>query len=277
MPAARSTSSTCAARMYARTASVTMSDASPCCFSQSATSSGTLTRSSALIPQIVPKTAGARSPAALTATSWMLAAPEGVPASKMSAAAGGPAVSRRRRAGVGSRPDHVDHVRHGLVERYPVALRTVPVAERHGAARDVGVTRDRHERDLLLLRRADLLLHPLVGLVDLGPDPGRPQPRHEIVQVGRVVVADRDADRLDRREPGRERPGVVLGEHAEEPLDRPEQRPVDHDGPLARPVGRLVLQLEQLRQVEVDLDRRHLPGAPDGVLGLYRDLRAVEG
>src|SRR6266545_760439 len=221
MPAARSTSSTCAARMYARTASVTMSDASPCCFSQSATSSGTLTRSSAVIPQIVPKTAGARSPAALTATSWMLAAPEGVPASKMSAAAGGPAVSRRRRAGVGSRPDHVDHVRHGIVERYPVALRTVP--------------------------------------------------------VGRVVVADRDADRLDRREPGRERPGVVLGEHAEEPLDRPEQRPVDHDGPLARPVGRLVLQLEQLRQVEVDLDRRHLPGAPDGVLGLYRDLRAVEG
>ena len=49
-----------------------------------------------------------------------------------------------------------------------------------------------------------------------------------VVQVRRVVVADRDADHLHRRQPGRERAGVVLGEHAEEPLDRAEQRPVDH-------------------------------------------------
>ena len=39
-----------------------------------------------------------------------------------------------------------------------------------------------------------------------------------------MLVGDRDADHLHRRQPGRERAGVVLGQHAEEPLDRAEQR-----------------------------------------------------
>ena len=67
----------------------------------------------------------------------------------------------------------------------------------------------------------------------------------------------------------------MLGEYAEESLDRPEQRAVDHDRLLTGAVRGLVLQLEPLGQVEVHLDRRHLPGAADGVAGLHRDLRAV--
>ena len=35
-------------------------------------------------------------------------------------------------------------------------------------------------------------------------------------------------------------------------------------------------RLEALRHLEVELDGRQLPGAPDGVAGLHRDLRAVE-
>ena len=42
-------------------------------------------------------------------------------------------------------------------------------------------------------------------------------------------------------------------------------------------VGADVLQPEALRQLEVELHRRHLPGAADGVAGLHRDLGAVEG
>ena len=90
-------------------------------------------------------------------------------------------------------------------------------------------------------------------------------------------VADRDADRLDRGEPGRERARVVLQQDGEEPLDGAEQRTVDHDRALLAAVGRRVLQVETLRQVEVELHRGHLPGAADGVLGLDGDLRAVEG
>ena len=96
------------------------------------------------------------------------------------------------------------------------------------------------------------------------------------VEVRHVRVGDRDADHLHRRQPGRERAGVVLGEHAEEPLDRAEQRPVDHDRPLPGPVRGLVFQLEPLRQLEVHLDGRHLPGPADRVPGLHGDLRPVE-
>ena len=44
-----------------------------------------------------------------------------------------------------------------------------------------------------------------------------------------MVVADRQHPHLHRRQPGGERAGVVLEQHAEEPLDRAEQGPVDHD------------------------------------------------
>jgi hypothetical protein len=68
----------------------------------------------------------------------------------------------------------------------------------------------------------------------------------------------------------------VLDQDAEEALDRPEQRPVDHDRALARAVRRLVLHAETLRLVVVKLDGGQLPRAADGVPGLNRDLRAVE-
>src|SRR6266567_5640729 len=107
--------------------------------------------------------------------------------------------SRRRWAGVGTGADHLDDVGDRRVEGYPVALRAVPVPERDGTGGHVVVARDRHERDLLLLRGTDLLLHPLVGLVDLDPDALGAQPVGEVAQVTGVVVADRDADHLYRR------------------------------------------------------------------------------
>src|SRR5262245_25607687 len=73
-------------------------------------------------------------------------------------------------ARVGARADDVDDVRHRLVERHPVALRPVAVAERDRPVGHVLVPRDRHERHLLLLGVADLLLHAVVRRVHLGPD-----------------------------------------------------------------------------------------------------------
>src|ERR1700739_887200 len=72
-------------------------------------------------------------------------------------------------------------------------------------------------------------------------------------QIGYLFVGDRDADHLNRRQPRRERPRVVLGEDAEEPLDRPEERSVDHHRAPAGPVRGGVLELETLREIEVHL------------------------
>ena len=98
----------------------------------------------------------------------------------------------------------------------------------------------------------------------------------DVVQVVVVPLRDRDALHLHRREPGRERAGVVLDQHADEPLDRPELGGVDHHRLLAGAVGGLVLQPEPGRLAEVVLHRRHLPGAADRVARLHGDLRTVE-
>ena len=91
-----------------------------------------------------------------------------------------------------------------------------------------------------------------------------------------MPVGHRQHQHLHRRQPGREGPGVVLDEDAEEPLHRPEQRPVDHDRAVAGVVRARVLEAEELRQLEVDLDGGQLPRAADGVARLHRDLGPVE-
>ena len=69
---------------------------------------------------------------------------------------------------------------------------------------------------------------------------------------------------------------VVLDEDAEEPLERAEQGPVDHVGPVRLAVLADVGHVEALGHVEVELDGRALPEAADGVLDLDVDLGAVE-
>jgi hypothetical protein len=103
-----------------------------------------------------------------------------------------------------ARPPHGD-LGDRLVDRYAVALLAVAVAEGHRAGSDVVVPGDQHERHLLLLRRADLLLHPVVGRVDVDPDAGGAKAARNVLEVRHVLVGDRDADHLHRREPGRER------------------------------------------------------------------------
>ena len=73
------------------------------------------------------------------------------------------------------------------------------------------------------------------------------------------------------------RPGVVLDEHAEEALDRAEERAVDHDGLMALAVFAHVFQLEARGQVEVELHGGELPQAAQHIDQLDVDLGAVEG
>ena len=68
----------------------------------------------------------------------------------------------------------------------------------------------------------------------------------------------------------------MLEQDGEEALDRTEQRAMDHHRALTGAVGCLVLKIEELGQVEINLNGRHLPGSTDRILGLNRDLRPVE-
>ena len=91
------------------------------------------------------------------------------------------------------------------------------------------------------------------------------------------LVRDGDQADLHRREPQRKGAGVVLDEHAEEALDRAEERAVDHDRLVRRAVFADVLELEALGQVEVKLHGGELPEAAEDVDELDVDLGAVEG
>ncbi|MBG9887287.1 hypothetical protein ABE10_12280 [Bacillus toyonensis] len=166
---------------------------------------------------------------------------------------------------------------HGVHERDAVLLRPVAEAEGHGSGRTVLLPRDEDERHLARRVGADLLLHPIVGVVDLGAHPDGAERGDRVVEVLGILLGDGHAHDLHGRQPQREVAGIVLEQDREEALDRPEQRAVDHDGTLllAVPVGEL--ESETLGEVRVDLDRRQLPDTTDRVGGLEVDLGAVEG
>src|SRR3954465_756950 len=54
-----------------------------------------------------------------------------------------------------------------VVDRHTATLDTIAAADRDCARLDVAVTGDEHERHLLVLRMQDLLLHPVIRVVDL--------------------------------------------------------------------------------------------------------------
>ena len=109
---------------------------------------------------------------------------------------------------------------------------------------------------LLQLRRPDPLAERLVGVDEVGAAPA-PRSRPATTSAySSCAVGDRQDAHLHRREPRRERAGVVLEQHPEESLDRAEQGAVQHDRAVAVVVGADVLELEALGVVEVELDRR---------------------
>ena len=68
----------------------------------------------------------------------------------------------------------------------------------------------------------------------------------------------------------------MFDEHADEPLQRAHERPVDHDRPVLGAIVAGVGHVEPFRQVEVHLDGGALPRAAQLVLDLDIDLGAVE-
>src|SRR6266853_4302263 len=77
---------------------------------------------------------------------------------------------------------------------------------RRGSGFDLAVAENQHVRDLLLLGRPDLVLHPVRAVVDLDPETAPAEDAGELVGCLDVPVGDRDDHGLDGSEPERERP-----------------------------------------------------------------------
>src|SRR4051812_2320518 len=112
---------------------------------------------------------------------------------------------------------------------------------------------DDRERHLVDLGVADPLADRLVRIVDL--DAVRRELPRELVRRVAVVEPDREHAHLHRREPEGKRPRVVLDDDADEALERPEERTVDHEHRVLGVVGADVGQAEAGRHLPVELDR----------------------
>src|SRR6266478_3703431 len=91
-----------------------------------------------------------------------------------------------------------------------------------------------------------------------------------------MPLGNRDHRHLHRRQPYRERSGVVFDQHSEETLDRSVKGAVDHHRLLAAAAFGYVFELEALRQVEIELYGAELPGTADGIHELDVNLRAIK-
>ncbi len=182
------------------------------------------------------------------------------------------------RLGQGPIGDLVEQGDREVGQRHPaVGAVAPPPVHAHGAGGHVVVAHHQDVRDLEQLGPTDAGAEGLGGRIHLDPDPPGAEPVGDLVDIGLVVVAHPEDPDLLGSQPCRKRPGVVLDQDGEEPLDRAEQGPVEHDRPVPGVVGPHVLQAETLRMVEVALDGAELPGPADGVTHVDVDLRAVEG
>ena len=98
----------------------------------------------------------------------------------------------------------------------------------------------------------------------------------DFLEVRDVAVRDRQQADLHRCEPQRERAGKVLGDDADEALDRAEHDAVDHDRAVALAVRADVFEVKALGHLHVELDRAALPGTAERVGQMEVELRAVE-
>mmetsp|Transcript_34177 Transcript_34177/g.82782 ORF Transcript_34177/g.82782 Transcript_34177/m.82782 type:complete len:385 (+) Transcript_34177:128-1282(+) len=135
---------------------------------------------------------------------------------------------------------------------------------------------DSHNRNFLHLCVPYLLPKAVSRLVNLSAYAELAGFVPHFVAVAPEILRHRQQFQLCGRQPDGEVARRALRKDAEEALDRPEYRPVDHDGPLLHTLLRHVLEVEPLRQVEVALHRRALPRAPDGVFDFQVDLRSIE-
>src|ERR1035437_5950382 len=151
------------------------------------------------------------------------------------------------------------------------------VADGNHAILLLAVAHYQHVRNLLHLGFADLEVHLLIAIVHGGADSGGVELPLDVARVCRLAVRDGQHNRLNGRQPHRERAGVVLDQDAEEALDGAVQGAVHHQRLVGLAILGDVLQAEPAGQGEIELHGGKLPLAADGVHQLDVDLGTVEG
>ena len=126
------------------------------------------------------------------------------------------------------------------------------------------------------LRLADLIADLLVAVVHGYTEASLGQLIDHFLRARDVAVGHRHDTHLLRRKPCRERTGKVLGDNADEALDRAEHHAVDHDRTMLLTVRADILQFKALRQLGVELDRATLPSAAERIGQMEVQLRAIE-
>ncbi len=124
---------------------------------------------------------------------------------------------------------------------------------------------------------ADFKADLFVSQVTLGTEPALDQRFFHLYGKCGLLVGDIHDHRLGRCQPRRECAGVVLDEHADEPLERPEDRTVQHHRTLTAVVLRHVAGIETLGQIRIVLQRTALPVATQAIAQSELDLRPIEG
>ena len=152
-----------------------------------------------------------------------------------------------------------------------------PVPHTDGSLGCLFVADDQHVGNLLQLGFANFITNLLLAVVDRRPEPCCGQFRLYRLPIVEMAVGDGQHRRLDRRQPHRESPGIVLDQQGDEPLEAAENRPVDDHRPVLGVVHADVLQLEALRHLVIELDGGALPLPADRVGDVEVDLRAVKG
>src|ERR1017187_5684545 len=185
----------------------------------------------------------------------------------------------RWRSGVPGERAVVDRALHHSKQFFDLLileLAAVSDAEGDRARRLLLLTHDEERRHLVELAVPDLGAQLFASEVARRAQPGLSQFSQNLLPVLIELLRNRYDAYLLRREPEREVTARVLDEDAEETLERAEDGAMEDHRAVFDAILRDVVQVEELRQVEVALDGAELPRSSKGVVDTEVDLRSGE-
>src|SRR5262249_15427997 len=139
-----------------------------------------------------------------------------------------------------------DETKGDLLDGHDGQLFTAADARRDLALRALTITDHQHIGYFFELRLADLVAELFVAGVDLDAQASRAKLGRHAGAVRLLPLGERQHARLHRCQPERKRAGRVFQQDGEEPLDRAEERSMNHHRPLLLPFRGYEGQVEAL-------------------------------
>src|SRR5262249_47234702 len=136
-------------------------------------------------------------------------------------------------------------------------------ANGHGARSLLFLAQDKHVRDLVKLRLADLEADLFGTIVALNAKALDFQLPFHLLPIAGEFLAHGDNAHLLRRQPGGKRAGEVLDQDGYEAFHRSKRSPMDHHRSMRLIVWADVFELEALGQIVIKLHGAKLPFAAD--------------